>query len=101
MGGGLIQAMLERKYSFLKEVFLYLDIIISDKDGDHELRKTITMIMIKMVISFATQLPPPFLPPPLLPSDESENPDGCGSNIAYAYFTTFFVSPQPPIHKLV
>ena len=63
MGGGLIQAMPERKYSFLKEVFLYLDIIISDKDGDHELRKTITMIMIKMVISFATQRPPTPLPP--------------------------------------
>ena len=26
-------------------------------------------------------------------SDEADNPDGCGSNIAYAYFTTFFVSP--------
>ena len=26
-------------------------------------------------------------------SDEADNPEGCGSNIAYAYFTTFFVSP--------
>lgn len=24
-------------------------------------------------------------------SDERDNPDGCGSNIAYVYFTTFFV----------